>query len=270
MSMNNKSVNPRSQLVLSLFPGVDLLGKAFAANSFCVVRGPDPIFGDDIREFTGVPGRFDGVIAGSPCQGFSAANRFRNDSDHPSVQYSNEMLVEFVRVVSEVKPKWWLLENVPGVPDVTVPAFKTQRLPLTDVECGGVQIRTRHIQWGHMDGFVLRPERVTGRRKSGPVPKTATSKMSKHWNFSDQCRRQGFDPNRLDLSGWSKTAKIRAVGNGVARSVGNVLAEAVVSASAAKETDCSCGCGRSLTGKQRAATASCRKRIQRSRDVGCK
>ncbi len=60
-----------SQLVLSLFPGADLLGRWFHEEGFCIVRGPDLIFGEDVREFSPPPGRFDGVIGGPPCQKFS-------------------------------------------------------------------------------------------------------------------------------------------------------------------------------------------------------
>lgn len=38
-------------LVLSLFPGADLFGMAFEAEGFCVVTGPDVMFGRDIRDF---------------------------------------------------------------------------------------------------------------------------------------------------------------------------------------------------------------------------
>lgn len=41
------------QLVLSLFPGIDLLGRGFEAEGFYVVRGPDLIYGGDIRAFQG-------------------------------------------------------------------------------------------------------------------------------------------------------------------------------------------------------------------------
>lgn len=37
------------KLVLSLFPGADLLGMAFEQEGFCVVQGPDVIFGRDVR-----------------------------------------------------------------------------------------------------------------------------------------------------------------------------------------------------------------------------
>ena len=111
-------MNPRSQLVLSLFPGIDLFGRAFAAAGFCVVRGPDLITGDDIRDFRGLLGKFDGIIGGPPCQGCSSANNARGDADHPSVVTSRACLREFVRVVVECKPTWFLCENVPEVPDV--------------------------------------------------------------------------------------------------------------------------------------------------------
>jgi DNA (cytosine-5)-methyltransferase 1 len=38
-------------LVLSLFPGIGLLDMAFEEEGFCVVRGPDLLWGGDIRSF---------------------------------------------------------------------------------------------------------------------------------------------------------------------------------------------------------------------------
>lgn len=39
-------------LILSLFPGIDLLGRAFEELGACVVRGPDLLWGGDIRAFS--------------------------------------------------------------------------------------------------------------------------------------------------------------------------------------------------------------------------
>jgi len=103
----------KMQLILSLFSGVGLLDQAFRENGFCVVSAGDLITGQDIRDFHTMGGRFDGVIGGSPCQDFSTLNRNRGD-------YSMEMVNEFIRIIEEAQPKWWLLENVKGVPDVTV------------------------------------------------------------------------------------------------------------------------------------------------------
>ena len=58
-------------LVLSLFPGIGLLDMAFEEAGFCVVRGPDLLWGGDVRTFHVPAGRFDGVIGGPPCQAFS-------------------------------------------------------------------------------------------------------------------------------------------------------------------------------------------------------
>src|SRR6185436_8832391 len=53
-----------SGLVLSLFPGIGLLDMAFEEEGFCIVRGPDLLWGGDIRKFHPPAGRFDGVIGG--------------------------------------------------------------------------------------------------------------------------------------------------------------------------------------------------------------
>lgn len=49
-------------LVLSIFPGIDLLGRAFEEEGFCVVRGPDLLWGGDVRAFHPPAGVFGGVI----------------------------------------------------------------------------------------------------------------------------------------------------------------------------------------------------------------
>src|SRR3989304_1954434 len=124
------------KLVLSLFPGIDLLGRGFEAEGYCVVRGPDLLWGGDIREFHPPSGKFNGIIAGSPCQDFSKARR------SPPSGYGNEMLAEFARVVTEAFPDWWLLENVPTVPRIQVAGYSVQRLDLNARE-GGMRQRRR-------------------------------------------------------------------------------------------------------------------------------
>lgn len=57
----------------------------------------------DFTEFEG----FDIVIGGSPCQGFSFAGKQLNFDDPRS-----KLFFEFVRAVEQVKPKYFLLENV--------------------------------------------------------------------------------------------------------------------------------------------------------------
>lgn len=262
------SMAKRGPLVLSLFPGVGLLDMAFEDAGFSIVRGPDLIHGGDVRRW--IPpaaGLIAGVIAGPPCQGFSVANSQRMNPNHPSVKRSVELLAWTVDTIATLRPEWWLIENVPGVPDVTISGYKTQRIAINDFECGGLQIRWRAIQFGHRFGFHLRPARVNDRsvsRRIGRKPEAITTKpASRHQTFAEQCRRQGL-AEPLRLPGWSKEAKFRAVGNGVPLSVGRVLAAAVLECSGPPTfLDCVCGCGRPVSGgRQRSATAACRKRLQ--------
>jgi hypothetical protein len=53
-----------SGLVLSLFPGIGLLDMAFEEEGFCVVRGPDLLWGGDIKNFHPPRGKFNGVKYG--------------------------------------------------------------------------------------------------------------------------------------------------------------------------------------------------------------
>lgn len=51
--------------------------------------------------------KIDLLIGGSPCQGFSFSGKGLNFDDPRS-----KLFFEFVRLLKECKPKWWLLENV--------------------------------------------------------------------------------------------------------------------------------------------------------------
>lgn len=269
-----------NELVLSLFPGVGLLDRAFIAAGFCVVQAQDKITGGDIRDFHGVPGRLNGIVAGPPCQGFSVANSHRRNSAHPSVRNSREMLWHTVRIILECRPEWFLIENVPCVPDVRIDGYSIQRIPITDLECGGVQLRSRHIQFGSLNGDIIRPQRVKEcllirnkklirgipvRSKNGNKllrRKSVTTKTDRWTDYPDLCRSQGL-ATPIELPGWYRTAKFKAVGNGVPLRMGKTLAEAVVCrAQRNPGADCQCDCGRSVSARALTATASCRKRKQ--------
>lgn len=257
------------QLVLSLFPGVGLLDKAFIDSGFCVVQAADKLTGGDIVDFIGMPRRFDGIIAGPPCQGFSIANSHRLDETHHSVIMSRELMRHTCRIIEECKPAWFLVENVPCVPDIRVRNYSVQRIPITDFECGGPQFRCRHIQFGSVKNHVIRPTRVndcTRNRRKGRRIESVTTKTSIHVDFPDLCKKQGLK-TVLTLEGWSKKAKFRAVGNGVPLTIGKVLADAVKQQSPFNpDTDCQCGCGRIITKRAITATAACRKRRQICRE----
>lgn len=262
-------------LILSLFPGIGLLDRAFEEAGFCVVRGPDLLWGGDIRRFHPPPGAFWGVIGGPPCQDFSSLRR-----DEPTGE-GLEMLGEFRRVVTEAEPEWWLMENVARVPTVTElgHGYVTQRFDINQGWYCDVT-RLRHIQFGSKSGRLLNVTRYRVTENPEPLALASDNRP-----FSELVRLQGL-PADFDLPGFLVEEKKRAVGNGVPLPMGRALAAAVIEAydlddsrdrrvTAVQATldgriepvkVCACGCGRPVRGKQRYDSPACRKRAQRRRD----
>lgn len=63
-----------------------------------------------IQEFGGMKD-VDLIIGGPPCQGFSSANRYKNEKADPR----NKLFFQFVKFVDILKPKAILIENVRGI-----------------------------------------------------------------------------------------------------------------------------------------------------------
>ncbi len=257
LAPNSSPGNVTSSLVLSVFPGIDLLGMGFEHQGFCIVRGPDLIWGGDIRSFHPPARVFGGVIGGSPCQDFSKARRSEPTGNGLA------MLAEFVRVVLEASPDWFLLENVPQVPDIVVPGYSIQRFDLHASEVGVNQNRLRHFQYGSRFGLVLRLDRPA-RKSKDALPCLTTGDLR---SWSNKCRLQGLPPD-FDLPSLSQSGKSKALGNGVPLPMAEFIAAAVkCPVDPAVVRLCICGCGRSVDGKKRAALAACRKRIERRKVV---
>ena len=143
-------------LVLSLFPGIGILDHAFELEGFCIVRGPDVIWGGDIRTFHPPPGVFDGIIGGDPCQSHSAlANLVRAKGLEPSFP---DMTPEYQRVVDEAQPAWFLRENVPKAPEVKPAGYDVRSFMLDNSTLdsgngeGNEQMRRRRFWFGVRDG----------------------------------------------------------------------------------------------------------------------
>ena len=143
----------KNNLVLSIFPGIDLLGRAFEEEGYCVVRGPDLLWGGDIRRFHPPAGVFEGVIGGPPCQAFSALRHLIKHNGHEP-RFGN-LIPEYERVVAEAEPEWFLMENVPDAPIPQVAGFETWAAMVRDKWVGGVQPRPRRFSFGTPDGKAL-------------------------------------------------------------------------------------------------------------------
>jgi len=254
-----------SGLVLSLFPGGGLLDYAFEQEGFCVVRGPDVIWGGDIRRFHPPAGRFDGIIGGDPCQSHSSlANLVRAKGLEPSFP---DMTPEYQRVVEEARPAWFLRENVPAAPEIKPAGYSVRSFLLDNCTLdsgdgtGNVQMRRRRFWFGVRDGeapelrafmrFALfeleEPEMsvtqradsgrgdvlerwkeapVTGRH-DGRVGAPGIDYSPPRRTLADMLELQGLPPDWLDHQPWTMQARRKIVGNGVAVPMGRALAAAI-------------------------------------------
>lgn len=139
----------------------------------------------DIRNLTGCRGDFagiTGVIGGPPCQGSSIINTKRC-SDDPR----NELIGEFMRLVSEIQPYFFVMENVPGVPkDLKAAAVRTgtdagysvTSIFMNAAEYGAAQTRKRWIVVG-----VKGKQWVPPRKRAAITVRQALSDIPKNWGL---------------------------------------------------------------------------------------
>lgn len=122
--------------------------------------------GNDILRMTGLePSDVDVIIGGPPCQGFSVSGKRLIDDER------NKLYKNFVRIVSEIKPKVFVMENVPGlvrlfggvfgpqvIEDFTDIGYRVKMKILSSDNYGVPQKRTRVIFVGINDAYF--PENV--------------------------------------------------------------------------------------------------------------
>ena len=73
------------------------------------------VSGEQIRQTTGIE-KIDTVIGGPPCQGFSTANT-NSGADDPR----NRLVFEFARLIVELNPSSFVMENVPQIATMRTP-----------------------------------------------------------------------------------------------------------------------------------------------------
>jgi len=180
-----------SQLVLSLFPGIGLLDMAFEEEGFCVVRGPDLLWGGDIRRFHPPAGKFDGVIGGPPCQAFSRlVNIVKAKGQIPKPN----LIPEFERVLYESDPRWFVMENVPAAPEPMVKVNYSARSYLVSHDAvGGETSRTRRFTVGIKDHFRIARFYIEELALFRPDPERAiVATSSKKGALALQTHGQGY------------------------------------------------------------------------------
>lgn len=244
-------------LVLSLFPGIGMLDRAFEEEGFCVVRGPDLLWGSCVKRFNPPRGRFDGVIGGPPCKRFSPlANVVR--AVHGEASVAPDLIPEYERIVAEAAPVWFLMENVERAPAPVVSGYVVRSEIVNNRWVGGEQNRVRRFSFGTPDGrplrvetnalepFEFRPAVTTssgGRRKV--IARDANGRVKGNQGSADHHRLewrtldamatdQGVPADMLELlrehgAFTSKALRI-GIGNGVPLPMGRAVAAAVARA----------------------------------------
>lgn len=218
-------------LVLSLFPGIGLLDKAFELEGFCVVRGPDVLWGGDIREFHPLPGRFDGVIGGPPCQKFSNIRALLKSTGRDTKAVN--LIPEFCRCVAQASPMWFLMENVRTADSPTVPGYEVRDYVVQDCDVGGDTNRVRRFWFGTPDGRELQIKKVA-RSSILPVAPTVVaghgavmSHERGNTTLAEICELQGLPATFVDNMPFTAHGKRKVIGNGVPLPMGRAIARAV-------------------------------------------
>jgi DNA (cytosine-5)-methyltransferase 1 len=228
-----------NELVLSLFPGIGLLDMAFEEEGFTVVRGPDLLWGGDIRSFHPPAGKFDGVIGGPPCQAFSALKPLADKSrGYPAPN----LIPEFERVVGEARPDWFVMENVMGAPLPFVKGYLIRPAIVLDIAVGGETSRQRRFSFGILgnenrfvvDELALHRQDAepaviasnggpsSSRKAGGAIRKSRGAKQ-----FPAALKSQGLPDDFLALAPFTAAGKTQAIGNGVPLPMGRAVAKAV-------------------------------------------
>lgn len=222
-------------LVLSIFPGLDLLGRAFEQMGFCVVRGPDLVWGGDIRTFHPPSERFDGIIGGPPCQDFVANLSSMCKSQGKKTLHGN-LIPEFERVVCEAKPAWFIMENVRLAPIPEIEGYNVDSKLYNNRCTGAVQDRVRRISFGSKNGFHLLLDEVLflNPKKKPTVLGADTGPRRRdgtriNYTLAEACELQGLPGNFFDneYMPFRKDKARELVGNGVPLTMGRSIATAV-------------------------------------------
>lgn len=226
--------------MLSIFPGIDILGRAFEEQGYCVVRGPDRLWGGDIRTFHPPADVFEGIIGGPPCQEFSIV-RCLNPGAHG--KWGN-LIPEFERVVGEARPSWFIMENIKRAPLPAVTGYHVDPSLLNNRWLGFPQSRLHRFSFGTTNGAhlvynVALFEHINYRYRvmaSGNDPRHGTHHGSKNLHYKagpsnatvrESLVLQGLPENMLDDAPFTVKAKQSVIGNAVAWPMAMELARAV-------------------------------------------
>lgn len=120
--------------------------------------------GEELLGWLGLErGEVDAIIGGPPCQGFSRMNRNRNPNDP-----RNPLIFQFARLICEVNPRFFVLENVPELANMTTP----EGIPVLDVFCQCLDERG-YSSYHTLKSSLKTQHNWISTQSKRPAPKTA-------------------------------------------------------------------------------------------------
>jgi len=231
-----------SNLVLSLFRGIGILDRGFEEEGYCVVSGPDLLWGSDVRDFHAPAGVFEGVIGGPPCQCFS---RLRYVNPLCGNKTGN-LIPEFERVVAESQPDWFVMENLKESPIPNVHGYQVDPSLFNNRFLGEKENRVHRFSFGTRDGRQLRydialfenplwePRVCASDYRRTPVKLLAGKKLRKgalnlrpKRSLEEASELQGLPTDFFKDSPFRRDAQMRMLGNAVPLPMARALARAV-------------------------------------------
>ena len=174
-------------------------------------RYPDvPNMGDVTKvNWKRLKGKCDVLVGGSPCQSFSVAGK------REGLKGESGLMFEYIRAVREVRPRWFLWENVPGA--LTSERGEAFRQLLSEMDALGYGLAWRVLD-AQFFGVAQRRERVflVGRLGERPPIEVLFDGDGLQWDFAQgrekraelaaAARRSPADAGEC-LNGWDVQSK---------------------------------------------------------------
>lgn len=164
----------------------------------CDARPADHFWIADVRKLHGreildalglQAGDVDAVIGGPPCQGFSMVGK--RDVMDPR----NSLVMDFARLILEITPKTFVMENVPGMLSMTTP----EGIPVVDAFARVLSDGGFAAYDGLRRGLMQQAEAFGGVRTENPSgPKNASAKTTRAARKNEQ---PVSEEGQLDLFG---------------------------------------------------------------------
>lgn len=171
-------------LVLSIFPGRDIIGEAFKQEGFCVVTAGDKIIGNLIQNFHAIPNVFKGVIGCPPCKKHSTAV-WGHEATEP------DLTSEFERIVREAQPEWFIFENVPRTTKPRIENYMYKEIIVNALDYGAKQSRKRLIIFGSKKFRDFQLEKIPEGQRCKDYFPCVTATEHKYYGHEADNRRSG-------------------------------------------------------------------------------